>query len=253
MTDITLQLYSARNTELQLALRTISEAGYQSVEAYGANFENQEAFATGLKSNGLKLVSSHVGIDQLEKNLGDSIELLSSFGASHIVCPYLVPEERPVNKDGWLRFADSLSVINERLISNGFTFAWHNHDFEFNALPDKTLPMNIILDHAPGIHWEIDIGWVVRAGLNPQEWLQSYAKRISAVHFKDVAKNGEAGDGIQSEDGWADVGHGIIDWANLLSDIKQSAAKHFIVEHDNPSDFARFAQNSISAMNTWGV
>jgi len=247
MTDLSMQLFSARNIELQSALQIVSEAGYRSVEAYGANFDDSEAFAHGLKTNGLRLTSCHVGIDLLENSLGETMERLSSFGTNHVVCPFLLPDSRPTDKAGWVQFADRLSRINESLVDNGFSFAWHNHDFEFNRMADGSMPMQVILESAPNIHWEIDIGWIVRAGLNPEHWLQNHGKRISAVHLKDVAAQNECLD----EDGWADVGHGTIAWSELLADLKQTSAKLFIVEHDNPADFSRFAKNSFASISGW--
>lgn len=247
MPELTLQLYSARNTESAHALQSIAEAGYTSVEAYGANFDNPKTFEAALKDNGLKLVSSHVGIDQLETNVEGAMELLSSFGTTHIVCPYLLPEHRPTDKAGWVQFADRLVAINAVLAKNGFTFAWHNHDFEFDALEDGSVPMQVILDNAPKLHWEIDLGWIARAKQNPKQWLLDYAERISAIHLKDVAAEGDAAD----EDGWADVGHGTIDWSALMPAMSSSKASLFIVEHDNPSDFKRFANNSITSINQW--
>lgn len=66
-------------------------------------------------------------------------------------------------------------------------FGWHNHDFEFAALADGSLPMQHILDSAPGIDWEMDVAWVVRGGSEPQDWISPPSQRITAVHVKDIA------------------------------------------------------------------
>lgn len=247
MPELTLQLYSARNTPLHDALKIVADAGYTSVEAYADNFKDTAEFKTALASHGLKLASAHISLDELQSNIDETMPMLSSFGASHVVCPYLVPEQRPSDKSAWIALAQTLSKINETLSANGFTFAWHNHDFEFEALPGGEIPMQLLMDNAQNMHWEFDIGWVVRAGANVNQWLEQYASRVSAIHLKDVAAPGKCTD----EDGWADVGHGVIDWSTLLGNIKKTPAKHFIVEHDNPSDLKRFAQNSLNSVNSW--
>ncbi|MEP0453477.1 MAG: sugar phosphate isomerase/epimerase, partial [Roseibium sp.] len=71
--------------------------------------------------------------------------------------------------------------------------------------------------------------------------------RLSAVHVKDIAPNGECED----EDGWADVGQGTMDWKKLNETLKATKAQLFIMEHDKPSDATRFAQRSIEASQTW--
>jgi len=135
------------------------------------------------------------------------------------------------------------------LEAKGKTFAWHNHDFEFDVLSDGSVPMQVLLEHAPEIHWELDIGWIQRAGESPATWLQQHAKRVSAIHLKDVAATGECLD----EDGWADVGHGTVDWQSLLVEMKKSNANVFAVEHDNPSDLNRFAKNSFESIQSWNL
>jgi len=249
MTELTLQLFSARNTELNVALEIIAAAGYKSVEAYGENLKQRDEFSSALERHGLTMVSAHISIDELQNNLAFNIDLLSELGASHMVCPYLLSEQRPADSQGWIQLAQKLDAINNTLNNNGFTFAWHNHDFEFKTLSDGGVPMQLLLDNAAQMHWECDIGWIVRAGLNPSEWIQRYSDRISAFHVKDVAQTGEQLD----EDGWADVGFGVIDWAGMLGDIKKTSAKHFIVEHDNPADLKRFTERSFKSIQGWGL
>lgn len=247
MKELTLQLYSARNTELDAALNIISKAGYKSVEAYQENLKQPDAFKAALAHHGLAMVSAHISIDQLESNLLSNIELVSGLGASHMVCPYLLPEHRPTDSQGWIQLAEKLNDINNTLVENGFTFAWHNHDFEFQKLIDGGVPMQLLLANTSQMHWEIDIGWIARVGLNPSDWIQQYTDRISAVHLKDVVPAGEQPD----EDDWADVGFGTIDWTEIVTELKKTTAKHFIVEHDNPADLKRFAENSFSTIQAW--
>lgn len=247
MLELSFQLYSARNTPLAEALKLIADAGYTSVEAYGDNFADPALFKELLKANSLKVASSHIGLDQLANNMDESLELANDFGIDHIVCPFLLPEARPTDKQGWVNLATQLSGFNEVLEAGGKTFAWHNHDFEFEVLSDGSVPMQVLLEHAPKMHWELDIGWIQRAGDSPATWLQQHAKRISAIHLKDVAAAGECLD----EGGWADVGHGTVDWQSLLAGMKKSSARVFAVEHDNPSDLHRFAKNSIDSIQSW--
>lgn len=247
MLDLTFQLFSARNTPLPDALKLIADVGYTSVEAYGDNFNEPDTFKELLEKNNLTVASAHVGLDQLANNMEQSLEQADAFGIKHIVCPYLLPEARPTDKQGWVSLAAQLDGLNKVVEASGKTFAWHNHEFEFDVLDDGNVPMQLLLDHAPEMHWEIDIGWIQRAGGSAAIWLQQHAKRISAVHLKDVAASGECLD----EDGWADVGHGTVDWQSMLADLKNTKAKVFAVEHDNPADLRRFAENSFSTVQGW--
>ena len=42
----------------------------------------------------------------------------------------------------------------ELYAAEGISFGWHNHDFEFVALLDGAIPMDILLAEAPDIKWE---------------------------------------------------------------------------------------------------
>jgi len=97
------------------------------------------------------------------------------------------------------------------------------------------------------LQWEIDLGWIQKAALDPASWLRTYPDRISAVHLKDVAGTGECED----EDGWADVGYGVIDWSEILPELHRCEAEIFVVEHDNPSDLKRFAERSYKTVSEW--
>ena len=50
----------------------------------------------------------------------------------------------------------------------------------------------------------------------------------------------------------SEVGHGTVDWAGLIKAFREkSAAKVYVMEHDNPSDVERFARRSIEAANKY--
>ena len=99
----------------------------------------------------------------------------------------------------------------------GLDFGWHNHDFEFVALSDGSIPQDHIFAGGPNLSWEADIAWVIRGGADPFAYIEKYGNRITAVHVKDIAKAGENAD----QDGWADVGHGTVEWARLFKAPRQ--------------------------------
>ena len=53
------------------------------------------------------------------------------------------------------------------------------------------------------------------------------------------------------EDGWADVGHGTMDWAALMGAARQTSAQYFVMEHDNPSDHMRFASRALASVKSY--
>ena len=104
-----------------------------------------------------------------------------------------------------------------------------------------------IFEGGPDLEWEADIAWVIKGGGDPFHWIGAFKNRITAVHVKDIAPAGENAD----EDGWADVGHGTLDWPRLMAALTQTKAKNFIMEHDNPKDARRFAERSLAAAQSF--
>ena len=243
--DISFQLYSARNaTPWEGVVKTLAGLGYTQVEGFGANFEDATGFRSLLDQNGLSMPSGHFSVDMLENEPEKALEIAKALGITRVYCPYLDESERPNDAAGWAAFAARLEAIGERMRAGGVAFGWHNHDFEFVACDDGTLPMQTILDGAPNIDWEADIAWIIRGGADPFAWISANKGRITAAHVKDIAPAGECAD----EDGWSDVGHGTVDWAALMTALTEAGVDLFVMEHDNPSDATRFATRSIEAL-----
>jgi sugar phosphate isomerase/epimerase len=241
------QLYSARDFQpWDGVLEIISDAGYQQVEGFDRVYDDPSAFRRKMDANGLTMPTGHFGIDMLEGDFAKAKDIARTLGVTNMICPFLMPGERPEDMAGWRAFGGRLARIGEAAKKAGFDFGWHNHDYEFGKLPDGSAPMNAILEAAPGIGWEIDVAWVVRSGADPREWIRRYGQRITAVHVKDIAPKGENA----GEDGWADVGHGTIDWKAIMKALREKTpAKVFVMEHDKPNDIVRFARRSIEAAN----
>ncbi len=246
--DISFQLYSARNhTPWEGVIGVLAELGYTQTEGFPGVYGDPEGFRSLLDRNGLTMPSGHFALDTLEDDFSRAMDIASALGISRIYCPMLAPSERPSDRSGWRAFATRLQAIGDQVCASGRDFGWHNHDFEFRASPDGTVPMREILDGAPDIGWEADIAWIVRGGDDPTNWIGNYGNRITAVHVKDIAPSGECED----EDGWADVGHGILDWSALTTALRSAGCDLYVVEHDKPSDARRFAERSIAAFRSY--
>ncbi len=238
------QLYSSRGaTSLERELAMLAEAGYDAVEPFDGLYDDLDGLARSLEKAGLAAPSGHVSLTLLEEDVERALVIARRLGMTYLVMPYLPPEARPQDRDGWLAMGRRLLAVSDRLADAGVHLAYHNHDFEFRPLPDGSLPIEHVL--GADLVWEADLAWVVRAGADPKPWLDRYRGRVPLVHVKDIAPEGEALD----EDGWADVGTGIVGWSALWSVCRRAGAEIMVAEHDNPSDTARFARRSLGAMS----
>ena len=247
--DVSFQLYSARSLEDQHGfLKTLAGLGYTQVEGYGGVYDAPEQYREAMDAAGITMPSGHFALSDLENSFVHQMALAKKLGIQRIYVPYLAVEDRPKESAGYKAIAQRMSVLGEKIQAEGFEFGWHNHDFEMESLADGGIPMEILLTEAPGISWEGDMAWVHYAGADPFEWVNKFGSRLSSVHVKDVAVAGEKAD----EDGWADVGDGVIDWKSLIAEIRAVAPNALIiVEHDKPSDVMRFATTSFKNLTSY--
>ena len=242
---ISYQLYSSRNfSPLPDTLRMLADAGYGAVEGWGGMFADLSDAAPlkdALDAAGLTMTSAHIGLDTAAREADRLIPILRDLGTESVFVPAVPPEERSHNAEGWETLGRRLLEASKPYRHAGMNFGWHNHDFEFADLSVAEKPLELILQE--GLDWEIDVAWVVKGGEEPMAWIDRYADRIRAVHVKDIAPEGEKAD----EDGWADPGTGTMDWAALAARLSQLDVAHWVMEHDNPSDDARFARAGMDA------
>lgn len=246
MKDWSFQLYSARHmTNLDEVLALLNQLGYKQVEGYGSLYQDYPQLADLLKKHQLTMPTGHIQFDWLIDDLTKVIEIVESLNMKVAICPFLAPEKRPTDSDGWRAIGVKMEQACQQLKKHHVEVAWHNHEFEFIPLADGNYPMELLLEAAPNLQWEADVAWVYRAEADPEKWLTQYQSRLCGVHLKDQAPTGECID----EDGWADFGHGILPWQQWWQVIKTSSARFFVAEHDNPSDVKRFASRAIVAAN----
>ncbi len=241
---LSFQLYSARNNpSLADTIKTVADAGYKEVEGYGGLYADASGLKALLDQHGLTMPTGHFGIDQLEGDKKGTLKVLKTLGIRHIYCPHIAAESRPKDSAGWKAFGKRLGKIATFYRGEGYSFGWHNHDFEFVALPDGKTPHQMIFKGAPLLDWEMDVAWVIRGGADPIKLIKKYAGNITAAHIKDIASKGKNAD----EDGWADVGHGTVDYKPIMAALKKTRIRHYVLEHDKPSDAKRFAERSFAA------
>ncbi len=241
------QLYSSRNfPPLDATLKMLAATGYGDTEGFGGLYADEgglAALASALRAAGLQMRTGHFSLAQIEETPDFALHVARTLGMQRLYVPYVMPADRPTDGPGWRAFGARLERAGEPIRAAGLGFGWHNHDFEFVATADGAIPQAEILAGGPSLEWEMDVAWVIRGGADPLDWLNRYKGRVTAAHVKDIAPAGENA----AEDGWSDVGHGTVPWATLLPALRAAGVQHFVMEHDNPADHARFAARSLAS------
>lgn len=245
---ISYQMYSSRNfPDVARQAKMLAGIGLRHVEPFGGQFGDVGALAEILAENRLTAPTAHIGAPTWRSDFDGILAKLARLGVKTAFMPAVPPDERTQSLDAWKALGRELSGYAARMKDHGIQFGWHNHAFEMVTLEDGSMPIEWILGEDIDVKWQMDIAWTVRGQQDPTALIRRYRDRIVSFHVKDLAAEGEN----VTEDGWADVGHGVLDWASLVPVMRETPATVWVLEHDNPSDDARFATRAFATVTSW--
>jgi sugar phosphate isomerase/epimerase len=252
-TDIlSIQLYTLRSLGgLDRVLDAAKQAGYAHVETVGSHLDEAESVRAKLDARGLKVSSSHVSMEALRERPDVVVRACRTLGCDQLFMPAVPSQQRQSDAPFWRALGSELGEIAERMRDQGITFGYHNHHWELAPKDGVKTALELIFDAADGspLAWQVDIAWLVRGGADPKEWMERYRDRIVSAHVKDIAPQGQNED----QDGWADVGAGVLDWRDLWQAARAAGAKWMVVEHDKPANPAETARASYIFISRMGA
>lgn len=235
MLPIAVQLYSLRNLQMPFdeVLGQVAAIGYTGVETIGNHNLSVAEMQDLLAKHGLRVASSHIAMKSMESELDSVIAFNKAVGNDVLVVPFLAPDDRGKDGAAWTQLGQRLGAIGRRCREAGMKLLYHNHAFEMEQVDGK-LAIDWLMEGAGAdqLGFEMDLAWVQRGGQSGVQLLQKYAGRCPRIHCKDLAPEGQN----QDEMGFADVGHGVLDWSALLPAAKAAGAEWYIVEHDLPKE-----------------
>ncbi|MDL2287914.1 sugar phosphate isomerase/epimerase [Oscillospiraceae bacterium OttesenSCG-928-F05] len=185
------QVYSLLRTSrdgLVEALRTISQIGWDGIEAMGSNTGglSKQAFKALLNELNLDIISFHALRDDEDLAFGQE------FGARYtdIRMPH-----GTVTRDAILRAAEAMNQQAEKIAVYGMKAVFHNHANEFFFVEGEESGVRVydlLLEHTDPalIGFELDVGWAARAGVDVVDYLRRHAGRFPLLHVKECAKVG---------------------------------------------------------------
>jgi sugar phosphate isomerase/epimerase len=249
---LSIQLYTMRSLgDLDRILDAVAEAGYRQVETVGSHLDDAATTRSKLAARGLEASSSHVSLAALRERPDAVIEASRTLGVDQLFMPAVPPDQRAMAAAGWRALGQELGQISERLRGQGIELGYHNHDWELEPKDGAKTALELMFEAADGspLTWQADVAWLVRGRVEPKAWLNRYRGRLTSAHVKDIAPAGQN----QDEDGWADVGSGVLDWRGLWQACRDAGARWMVVEHDKPKDPARTARASFAFLTGMGA
>ena len=218
--NIGLQLYSIRDSimkDVPAAIAKVGKMGYKFVEPAGygdGKLYGMEpaAFKALCQSNGLTILSSHVGqvvpdSANYEKTMAwwdACIDAHVAAGAKYLVQPFMGSGAYN-SLDTLKMYCDYFNKIGEKCKAKGIQFGYHNHDKEFSTkLNGQTIYDFMMANTDPSkVTFEMDLYWAVVGGANPVDYFNKYPGRIQLWHIKDKYEIGGKGTMMDFKSIWA--------------------------------------------------
>lgn len=241
------QLYSFRDSMLKdpkKTLEKIAMLGFKEIESAGSKkgyyygLTPKEMGAT-CKALGMKLTSGHVHLDA---NFEQTTEDAVSSGQEYLICSSLPSNGQTV--DNYKRVAEQFNKAGEACKKIGLKFGYHNHEYEFESENGEVL-YDVLMDNTQDdlVHMELDLGWVVVAGMDPISYFKKYPGRFPLWHLKDM-------DMTKKES--TEFGKGGLDIEKMLSNKELSGATHIYIEqeeyHSTPVESMQHNMNYLKSI-----
>ncbi|HEY3330750.1 MAG TPA: sugar phosphate isomerase/epimerase [Capsulimonadaceae bacterium] len=225
MIPISVQLYSLRDLAAQdfpAVLRALAETGFAGVEFAGFHGNDPATLAKLVASLGLKCSSAHVGLATKE-TVGELVDTYGLFGCKVLVSGFGPDQFKTL--DDVKESAAKFQTAAELLKAQGLEFAIHNHNWEFNALPDGQVPYDVMLAEAPDAGSELDIYWAKVGGHEPADVIKKHSARLPLLHVKD----GTVGEGRK----FTACGDGVVNIPAAIAAADPAVTKWATVEIDS--------------------
>jgi len=239
-TKIGIQLYTLRDEiskDVKGVISKVAAAGYKEVETFGLSKQEQffglsvKEFGQLLKAHNLTSPSGHYLPEKMlfENGDGDDVKKLCevghTLGHQYIVIPHLA-EERRKTIDQYKALAERMNKAGEICKNANLQLAYHNHDFEFLQI-DGQRGYDIFMNDTDKnlLKLELDLYWVIRAGLDPVDFFKKQPGRFHLVHIKDMDKADRTKN--------TEIGNGSIDYKRILASSTVAGIKHYYLEQEN--------------------
>lgn len=248
-------------------LERVAAAGYKNLELIGFNTRTYKRFIEEIPAEKLREKIKQLGMTAISAHeMNNPSEPIDTHDWDSVMkyydqlnCPSIVlPSVWIQDLETTMRAAEQLNRVGKRMRDHGFSFYLHNHAHEFKRIGEQTLFDHLIEYTDPAyVRFELDLVWVLRAGLNPLDILHKLGERCDIVHQKDISPTTaypinlfEAikEDGIDDlsdfriyqkytvPDDHADLGSGTFDFEGTYARIKEmNNVRYALVENEGAS------------------
>lgn len=262
-----LQIYTLGDDaakDIDATFARVAQIGFRDIELPGLLGRKPADLKAAADRAGLRLSSIHLPLQGMPggsglslmsapQKIADDLGALGIFQGVAPIAPF-PPDFRPqkgedmkaaigrsfaaAGKAHWQRAAATLNERAAALRPFGILVGYHNHNIEFAPVEGTTGWDVLVSETDPRlVHFEVDVGWVSAAGLDPVAFLRNHAGRCRWMHVKDVKASTQANYVLAMDP--SEVGSGRLDWARILPAARAAGVEHFYLEQEPPFTMPR--------------
>ena len=201
-------LGTVMNNEKQTreTLRAMKEAGYDGIELCGFMIHPMGMMvrlltqAAGMpvgkggnldwheliKESSLQVVSLHLDLGTLERDVQAAAGEAKAFGTNYIVITGMYRFD--YGSEAVVReLAERLNKVGKALKEQGIELLYHNHNCELRKVNTKQTAYDILLEETDPsyVNFEFDSYWFAEGGADPLYWMRKLGSRMKLWHIND--------------------------------------------------------------------
>jgi sugar phosphate isomerase/epimerase len=226
------QLYTVHKeaaADLPGLLHALRQIGFTQIELHPLAFKQPAINLRQIISDaGLAVPATHMSSADLDTR----IEYARQLGGHYIVT--MLPTPRPVSLEEYRAVAVRFNGWGANVRDQGMELAYLCHGHEFLPQDGSSGFDQIVKNTDPKlVKLEIDLYWIVQAGIDPAAFLKKYRDRVRLLHVKDRlagAPTSYADDATAEH--FTELGKGAIPWPALLTQARQEGIRYVFLDQD---------------------
>ena len=219
-------------------LRRVSAAGYRYMEPCIAMQpidgledriwlpEQLEENAALLSKYGVQINSCHLFVRDIE----EEIHLLLPMAEKYSIRQFVLPCPMVQTAAAAGRWARKLNRAAAALAGAGAELLLHNGKDDSSTKIDGLSIYELMLRECPALKAQVDVGWLLYGGIDPETFLWQHKDIVRSLHYKDMQ---------QGEDGLTEigVGRGLVDMSACFQFARANELIQIVDQDSSAGDF----------------
>jgi sugar phosphate isomerase/epimerase len=141
-----------------------------------------------------------------------------------------------------------MNEIGAKTKAAGLQYTYHNHNYEFEKLPDGGYGYDILVNKTDRdlVKFEIDCGWMCAAGADPIAYFKNYPGRFKMIHVKEFQAMDHLTVSLNDRPKGVDLGQGFIDYKAIFAAGKKAGIEHAFSEQEDPFPVSQMASAKVA-------